>query len=93
MRMTSVSLSWTLLLVALFIMTKRFASTRGAPCHNDTRGSLKEIQKQLGRLQLQVKILKENKRTRICKLDHFPCVWSRDDFMLFAIMTRVGIHR
>ena len=88
MRMTSVSLSWTLLLVALFIMT-----TRGAPCHNDTRGSLKEIQKQLGRLQLQVKILKENKRARICKLDHFPCVWSRDDFMLFAIVTRGGIHR
>lgn len=65
--MTSVSLSWTLLLVALSIMTKRFASTHGAPCHNDTRGSLKEIQKQLGQLQLEVKILKENKRARISR--------------------------
>ena len=33
--MTSVSLSWTLLLAALFVMTKHLASTYGAPCHND----------------------------------------------------------
>ena len=67
--MTSVSLSWTLLLAALFVMTKHLASTYGVPCHNDTRGFLKEIQEQLRQLQLQVKILKENKRAGMCKFN------------------------